>query len=67
LAVVAVLNAMSTLGATLHDSDEFVARAGSTSEAPDYHTNRAAIHRRLRNHIAQLTAVGFRVIVEPAA
>ena len=33
MAVAAVLNAMSTLGATLHDSDEFVARAGSTSEA----------------------------------
>jgi transposase len=41
--------------------------AGSTSEAPDDHTNRAAIHRRLRDHIAQLTAVGFRVTVEPAA
>ncbi len=34
---------------------------------PDYHTNRIAIERRLRNHIAQLTAMGFRVSIEPAA
>ena len=34
---------------------------------PDYHTNRAAIERRLRNHISQLTAMGYRVIIEPAA
>jgi transposase len=34
---------------------------------PDYHTNRIAIERRLRNHIAQLTAMGYRVTVEPAA
>jgi transposase len=33
----------------------------------DYHTNRMAIERRLRNHIAQLTAMGYRVTVEPAA
>jgi transposase len=34
---------------------------------PDYHTNKAAIERRLRNHIAQLTAMGYRVTLEPAA
>ena len=34
---------------------------------PDYHTNRIAIQRRLRNHIAQLTAMGYRVTIEPAA
>jgi transposase len=34
---------------------------------PDYHTNRAATQRRLRNHIAQLTAMGYRVTLEPAA
>jgi transposase len=34
---------------------------------PDYHTNRIAIQRRLRSHIAQLTAMGYRVTLEPAA
>ena len=34
---------------------------------PDYHTNRVAIERRLRNHLAQLAAMGYRVILEPAA
>jgi transposase len=34
---------------------------------PDYHTNRAAINRRLRNHIAKLNAMGYRVTLEPAA
>jgi transposase len=33
---------------------------------PDYHTNRIATQRRLRNHIAQLTAMGYRVTLEPA-
>jgi len=33
----------------------------------DYHTTRIAIERRLRNHIAQLNAMGYRVTVEPAA
>jgi transposase len=33
----------------------------------DYHTNRIAIQRRIRNHIAQLTAMGYRVSIEPAA
>lgn len=34
---------------------------------PDYHTNRIAIERRLRNHIGQITAMGYRVTLEPAA
>jgi transposase len=34
---------------------------------PDYHTNRVATQRRLPNHIAQLTAMGYRVRIEPAA
>jgi len=34
---------------------------------PDYHTNRLTIEKRLRNHIAQLAAMGYRVTVEPAA
>jgi len=34
---------------------------------PDYHTNKAVIERRIRNHIAQLTAMGYRVTLEPAA
>jgi transposase len=34
---------------------------------PDYHTNRIAVQRRIRNHIAQLTAMGYRVSIEPAA
>jgi transposase len=33
----------------------------------DYHTSRINIDRRMRNHIAQLTALGYRVTVEPAA
>lgn len=34
---------------------------------PDYHTRRINTARRLRNHIAQLTAMGYRVTLEPAA
>ena len=34
---------------------------------PDYHTQRIHTERKLRNHIAQLTAMGYRVTVEPAA
>ena len=34
---------------------------------PDYHTSRAATTRRTCNHIAQLTAMGYRVTLEPAA
>jgi transposase len=34
---------------------------------PDYHTNKVATQRRLRNHVAQLTAMGYRVTIEPAA
>jgi transposase len=33
----------------------------------DYHTSRISIERRIRNHIAQLAAMGFRVTLEPAA
>ncbi|MCA4758969.1 IS110 family transposase [Mycobacterium sp. SMC-2] len=33
----------------------------------DYHTSRINVERRMRNHIAQLTALGYRVTVEPAA
>ena len=33
----------------------------------DYHTRRADTDRRLRNHLAQLAALGYRVTVEPAA
>src|SRR6478752_2658783 len=34
---------------------------------PDYHTQRIHTERQLRNHIAQLTAMGYRVTLEPAA
>lgn len=34
---------------------------------PDYHANRVASERKVRNHIAQLTAMGFHVTLEPAA
>jgi len=34
---------------------------------PDYHTSRVATERRVRNHIAQLTAMGFHVTLQPAA
>ena len=33
----------------------------------DYHTTRVAVERKLRNHIAQLAALGYRVTLEPAA
>jgi transposase len=33
----------------------------------DYHTRRIDIQRRIRSHIAQLTAMGYHVTVEPAA
>ena len=33
----------------------------------DYHTRRINTERRMRNHIAQLAAMGFRVTLEPAA
>jgi transposase len=33
----------------------------------DYHTRRIDVERRMRNHIAQLAALGYRVTVEPAA
>jgi transposase len=34
---------------------------------PDYHDRRINVERRMRNHIAQLTALGYRVTLEPAA
>lgn len=34
---------------------------------PDYHARRIDVERRMRNHIAQLTALGYRVTLEPAA
>jgi hypothetical protein len=34
---------------------------------PDYDTSRAVTERKIRNHIAQLTAMGYRVTLEPAA
>jgi transposase len=33
----------------------------------DYHTTRIDAKRKIRNHIAQLTALGYRVTLEPAA
>ncbi|MGO9382581.1 MAG: IS110 family transposase [Mycobacterium sp.] len=33
----------------------------------DYHTSRAVTERKIRNHIAHLTAMGFHVTLEPAA
>lgn len=33
----------------------------------DYYTNRVVVERKLRNHIAQLAALGYRVTLEPAA
>jgi transposase len=33
---------------------------------PDYHTQRIDTTRKIRNHISQLTALGFRVTLEPA-
>ncbi|UQX09798.1 transposase [Candidatus Mycobacterium methanotrophicum] len=34
---------------------------------PDYHANRVDTERKVRNHIAHLTAMGFHVTLEPAA
>ena len=34
---------------------------------PDYHTSRVVTERKIRNHIAHLTAMGFHVTLEPAA
>jgi transposase len=33
---------------------------------PDYHANRVYTGRNVRNHLAQLTAMGYRVTLEPA-
>jgi len=34
---------------------------------PDYHATRTDTTRKIRNHISQLTALGYRVTLEPAA
>jgi transposase len=34
---------------------------------PDYHASRVVTQRKIRNHIAHLTAMGFHVTLEPAA
>ena len=34
---------------------------------PDYHTHRIDTTRKIQNHISGLTALGFRVTLEPAA
>ena len=34
---------------------------------PDYHTTRIDVERPMRNHMPQLTALGYRVTLEPAA
>jgi transposase len=34
---------------------------------PDYYTSRVVTERKLRNHITQLAALGYRVTLEPAA
>jgi hypothetical protein len=34
---------------------------------PDYHTTRIDTTRKIRNHVSQLTAMGYRVTLEPAA
>ncbi len=34
---------------------------------PDYHARRVATERRVRNHLAQLTALGYQVTLQPAA
>jgi transposase len=33
----------------------------------DYHTHRVDTGRKIRNHVSQLTALGYRVTLEPAA
>jgi hypothetical protein len=39
----------------------------STTSGSDYHNRRPHTERQLRNHLAQLAALGYRVTVEPAA
>jgi transposase len=34
---------------------------------PDYYTSRIVTQRRVRNYVAQLAAIGYRVTIEPAA
>jgi transposase len=41
--------------------------AGYQDLGPDYHVRRVDTERRVRSHLAQLTSLGYRVTVEPAA
>ena len=53
--LVIVWNLLADPGARYHDL------------GPDYHARRIDTERRVRNHLAQLAALGYRVTVEPAA
>jgi transposase len=53
--LVIIWNLLSNPNARFHD-------LGS-----DYHTRRADTERKVRNHLAQLTALGYKVTLEPAA
>jgi transposase len=53
--LVIVWNLLSDPSARFHDL------------GPDYHTQRVDTTRKIRNHISQLTALGYRVTLEPAA
>jgi transposase len=53
--LVIIWNMLANPGARFHD-------LGS-----DYHTSRINTERKVRNHIAQLTAMGFHVTLQPAA
>jgi transposase len=46
-----------------------LARPGARYQdlGPDYHVRRVDTERRVRSHLAQLTSLGYRVTVEPAA
>jgi transposase len=53
--LVIIYNLLSNPSARFHDL------------GADYHTNRTNIDRKVRNHVAQLTAMGYRVALEVAA
>ena len=53
--LVIVWNLLAHPGARYHDL------------GPDYHARRIDTERRVRNHLAQLAALGYRITVEPAA
>ena len=48
-----------------HDFEDPTARFHDLG--PTWHTTRVATERKVRNHLAQLTAMGYRVTLEPAA